>query len=76
MIKILRWGLRLHSIFHLVEFLSAIYESAYITASIAFTASLIEILASIYLPKEHIHFKPLISDVHEKCNDKKMETDI
>ena len=76
MIKILRWGLRLHSIFHFAEFLSAIYESAYITASIAFTASLIEILASIYLPKEHIHFKPLISDVHEKCNDKKTETDI
>ena len=38
MIKILRWGLRLHSIFHFAEFISAIYESALITASIAFTA--------------------------------------
>lgn len=71
MIKILRWGLRLHSIFHFAEFLSAIYESAFITASIAFTAALIEILASIYLPNEHVHFKGLISDVHEKCDDKK-----
>ena len=71
MIKILRWGLRLHSIFHFAEFLSAIYESAFITASIAFTAALIEILASIYLPNEHVHFKGLISDVHEKCEDKK-----
>ncbi len=71
MIKILRWGLRLHSIFHFAEFISAIYESAFITASIAFTAALIEILASIYLPNEHVHFKGLISDVHEKCDDKK-----
>ena len=71
MIKILRWGLRLHSIFHFAEFLSAIYESAFITASIAFTAALIEILTSIYLPNEHVHFKGLISDVHEKCDDKK-----
>ena len=72
MIKILRWGLRLHSIFHFAEFISAIYESAFITASIAFTAALIEILASIYLPNEHVHFKGLISDVHEKCDDKKI----
>ena len=71
MIKILRWGLRLHSMFHFAEFISAIYESAFITASIAFTAALIEILASIYLPNEHVHFKGLISDVHEKCDDKK-----
>ncbi len=69
MIKILRWGLRLHSIFHFAEFISAIYESAFITASIAFTAALIEILASIYLPNEHIHFKGIINDVHEKCDD-------
>ena len=68
-IKILRWALRLHSIFHLIEFFSAKYESAYITASIALTASLIEFLASIYLPNEHIHFKGIISDVHEKCED-------
>ena len=70
MIKILRWGLRLHSIFHFAEFLSAIYESAFITASIAFTAALIEILASIYLPNEHVHFKPIKSDVHEECDKK------
>ena len=66
-IKILRWGLRLHSLFHIIEFFSAIMESAYLTALIAFTAALIEILASIYLPKEHIHFKPIKSDIHEEC---------
>jgi hypothetical protein len=66
-IKILRWGLRLHSFFHIIEFISALSESAYITATIAFSATVIEILASIYLPKEHIHFKGVIKDVHENC---------
>lgn len=66
-LEILRWGLRLHGIGHLVEVISAIGEEAYITASIALTFISIEILASFYLPKEHIHFKPVKSDVHEEC---------
>ena len=69
LITFLRWGLRLHSLFHIIEFISAVIESAYITAIIAFIAALIEILASIYLPREHIHLKGVISDVHEKCDD-------
>tara|TARA_B100001063_G_C16539020_1_gene440313 strand:+ start:49 stop:270 length:222 start_codon:yes stop_codon:yes gene_type:complete len=68
LIKIVRFGLRIHSIFHFVEFVSAIYEEAYITASIAFVASLIEIVASFLIPKEHIHLKPFISKVHEECD--------
>ncbi|MDC1034401.1 hypothetical protein OAR02_03035 [Flavobacteriaceae bacterium] len=68
LIKIVRFGLRIHSIFHFIEFISAIYEEAYITASIAFIASLIEIVASFLIPKEHIHPKPFISKVHEECN--------
>jgi hypothetical protein len=27
----------------------------------------LEIAASFLLPKEHIHIKPFISDVHESC---------
>ena len=68
LIKIVRFGLRIHSIFHFIEFVSAIYEEAYITASIAFVASLIEIVASFLIPKEHIHLKPFISNVHEECD--------
>tara|TARA_B100000780_G_scaffold250860_1_gene197245 strand:+ start:10005 stop:10229 length:225 start_codon:yes stop_codon:yes gene_type:complete len=67
LIKIVRIGLRLHSLFHLLEFISALYEKAFITASIAFIAMFIELLASFLLPKEHVHIKPLISDVHESC---------
>jgi len=66
-LEILRWGLRLHGIGHLVEVISAIGEEAYITASIALTFITIEILASFYLPREHVHFKPVKSDVHEEC---------
>ena len=69
LIKIIRFGLRIHSIFHVVEFISAIYEKAYITASIALVASLIEIIASFLIPKEHVHLKPFVSEVHEKCDD-------
>jgi len=68
LIKFVRFGLRIHSIFHFIEFVSAIYEEAYITASIAFVASLIEIVASFLIPKEHIHLKPFISKVHEECD--------
>ena len=68
LIKIVRFGLRIHSIFHFIEFVSAIYEEAYITASIAFVASLIEIVASFLIPKEHIHLKQFISKVHEECD--------
>ena len=66
-IKLVRLGLRIHSLFHLLEFVSALYEQAYITATIAFIAMFLELLASFLLPKEHIHIKPLISHVHEAC---------
>ena len=69
-INIIRIGLRLHSVFHFIEFISAIYEDAYITACIALTATLVEIIASFLIPKEHVHIKPFISDVHEDCNKK------
>ena len=68
-LEILRWGLRFHGIGHLFEVFAAIGEGAYITASIALFFISIELLASFYLPKEHIHFKPIKSDVHQDCED-------
>ena len=75
LVKVIRWGLRLHSIFHVVEFFSALYETAYLTAVIALIATIIEILASIYLPKEHVHFKGVINEVHENCKEDENEWD-
>ena len=64
----LRWGLRLHGVSHFIEVFSAIHEEAYITASIATFFIFLEILASFYIPKEHVHLKPFKSDVHDKCD--------
>ena len=69
LLEILRWGLRLHGVSHFIEVLSAIAESAYVTAFIAFIFISIEILASFYIPKEHIHLKPIKSDIHDDCDD-------
>ena len=68
-LNILRWGLRLHGISHFIEVISAINEEAYITATIAFIFIVIEILASFFIPNEHIHFKPLKSEVHTVCEE-------
>ena len=67
-LEILRWGLRLHGVGHFIEVFSAITEGAYITASIASFFIFLEILASFYIPKEHVHLKPLKSDIHDKCD--------
>ena len=69
-LSILRWGLRLHGSAHLIEVIAAISEGAYITATIAFIFITIEILASFYIPDEHVHLKPIKSNVHENCEDK------
>ena len=68
-LSILRWGLRLHGSAHLIEVIAAISEGAYITATIAFIFMTIEILASFYIPDEHVHLKPIKSDVHKHCDD-------
>ncbi len=68
-LEILRWGLRLHGVGHFIEVLSAVTEGAYVTASIALVFIFIEILASFYIPKEHVHLKPLKSDIHDDCDE-------
>ena len=66
--SILRWGLRLHGSIHLIEVVSAILENAYVTATIAGVFIFIEILASFFIPDEHVHLKPLKSNVHVDCD--------
>ena len=68
-LNILRWGLRLHGISHFIEVVSAFNEQAYITATIALIFISIELLASFFIPNEHIHFKPFTSEVHRKCEE-------
>ena len=70
-LNVLRWGLRLHGVSHFIEVFSAINEEAYITATIALIFICIEILASFFIPHEHVHIRPLKSDVHESCENEK-----
>ena len=72
-LNILRWGLRLHGAGHFIEVVSAISEEAYVTAIIALIFIAIEILASFFIPNEHIHFKPLKSKVHSDCDEQNEE---
>tara|TARA_Y100001970_G_C13681458_1_gene577939 strand:- start:99 stop:329 length:231 start_codon:yes stop_codon:yes gene_type:complete len=69
-LNILRWGLRIHGIGHLLEVIAAIGEEAYITATIALIFISIEILASFFIPNEHVHFKLFNSKVHDSCDKK------
>ena len=66
-LNLLRWGLRLHGAGHCIEVIAAFGEGAYITAGIAMTFIFIEILASFFIPNEHVHFKPFKSEVHSVC---------
>ena len=58
-LTILRWGLRLHGVGHLIEVFSAVMEGAYITACIAMTFITIEILASFYIQDQETIFLQL-----------------
>ncbi len=69
LLNILRWGLRLHGAGHLIEVVSALGEEAYITATIALIFIIIELMASFLIPNEHVHFKPLKSEVHSACDE-------
>ena len=68
-LNVLRWGLRLHGAGHFIEVISAVNEEAYTTATIAFIFITIEILASFFIPNEHVHFRPIKSAVHASCED-------
>ena len=68
-LNLIRWGLRLHGAGHFIEVISAFSEEAYITASIALIFIAVEILASFFIPNEHIHFNPIKSKIHSKCEE-------
>ena len=72
-LNILRWVLRLHGAGHMIEVVSAISEDAYVTAIIALLFLVLEILASFFIPDEHIHLKPLKSEVHSDCDEHETE---
>jgi len=69
-LEFIRWNLRFHGLFHFAHIVQDIlgpetpnWGGVILHLYIIF----IEILASFYIPNEHVHLKPLKSDVHQDC---------
>ena len=68
LIEVLRWSLRFHGIFHLGHIYTDIVVGNWLGVIIGSYVITIEILASFLIPNEHVHLKPLQSEVHEDCS--------
>ena len=55
LIKFLEIILALHGIFHVIEFTTALYEKAYITATLAFLGALSMFYATYFMQGHHHH---------------------
>ena len=68
-LEILRWSLRLHGILHIGHVYSDFIVENWIGVGIGSYVILVEVLSSFLIPNEHVHLKPIKSDVHEHCDD-------
>ena len=68
-LEILRWSLRLHGILHIGQVYSDFIVENWIGVGIGSYVILVEVLSSFLIPNEHVHLKPIKSDVHEHCDD-------
>ena len=66
-IELLRWSLRFHGIFHIGHVYSDVVVGNWIGVGIGSYVIMVEVLSSFLIPNEHVHLKPLKSDVHEGC---------
>ena len=68
LLEILRWSLRLHGILHIGHVYSDFVVQNWVGFGIGCYIITVELLSSFFIPNEHIHFRGLKSDVHEKCD--------
>ena len=68
-LELLRWSLRFHGIFHIGHVYSDFVVKNWIGVGIGSYIILVEVLSSFLIPNEHVHLKPIKSDVHEDCKD-------
>ena len=68
--ELLRWSLRLHGIFHVGHVYSDVLVGNWVGVAIGSYIILVELLSSFLIPNEHVHFRLMKSEVHEKCEDK------
>ncbi len=69
LIEVLRWSLRFHGIFHLGHIYTDVLVQNWLGVAIGTYVISIEILASFLIPNEHVHLKPIKSEVHDDCCD-------
>ena len=67
--ELLRWSLRLHGIFHVGHVYSDVVVGNWVGVAIGSYIILVELLSSFLIPNEHVHFRLMKSEVHEKCED-------
>ena len=56
--KFIEWSLYGHGVLHFVELGFALYEQAYITASLAGFGAMTMILGAVFLGRDHHHHAP------------------
>ena len=66
-LELLRWSLRFHGIFHIGHVYSDFVVGNWVGVGIGSYIISVEFLSSFFLPNEHVHLRPIKSDVHEDC---------
>ena len=66
-LELLRWSLRFHGIFHIGHVYSDFVVGNWVGVGIGSYIISVELLSSFFLPNEHVHLRPIKSDVHEDC---------
>tara|TARA_B110000438_G_scaffold51156_1_gene51556 strand:- start:491 stop:721 length:231 start_codon:yes stop_codon:yes gene_type:complete len=66
--EFLRWSLRLHGFFHIGHVYSDVVVENWIGVAIGSYIILVELLSSFLIPNEHVHFRLMKTEVHEKCD--------
>ena len=65
---LLRWSLRFHGILHIGHVYTDVVVKNWSGVAIGSYIIAVELLSSFLIPNEHIHFKGVKTEVHEKCD--------
>ena len=67
-LSLLRWSLRFHGILHVVHVYTDIVAENWYGVIIGTYIIAVELMSSFLIPNEHVHFKGVKTEVHEKCD--------
>ena len=67
-LELLRWSLRFHGILHVGHVYTDVVAENWSGVAIGSYIITVELLSSFLIPNEHVHFKGMKTEVHEKCD--------